>query len=112
MFRDDVHVATAADRPAGRRLEGHERELASGLARGERRLGPGPELFLVGWAGERPLPDRRVEGDLGQARDVLEGERLETNLAAREDDGLDADRVHSPMVDARLDSTPNPARVG
>ena len=69
----------------------------------ERGLGPGAEVRPRRRPGERPAPDRRVERDLGEARDVLEAERLEADDAALERDGLDPTAVgHAAMVGTAL----------
>ena len=129
MLEDDVHVAAAADRPAGRGLDRRERHLRAGLARPERGLRPG-----------RGGPPRSSAGRSSSARSRDPGrprrgpatcssdERLEPDDPALEGDRLDAAgdgghapdgtgrfagrRVRSRPVDSgRSPSTPNGATV-
>ena len=93
VLRHDAQEARAADRPARGALHGRERDLDPCIGVVERSLQPCLEAGPIDRPGERPLPQARVERDLGQPVEVVAAQRLEAHDATFEHDRLDPRRV-------------------
>ena len=93
VLRHDAQEARAADRAARGALHGRERDLDPCIGVGERGLQPCLEASSIDRPGECPLPQARVERDLGQPVQVVAAQRLEAHDATFEHDRLDPSRV-------------------
>ena len=92
VLRHDAQEAGAADRAAGGALHGRKGNLDSGSGVVERGLQPCLEAGPIHRPGERPLPQARVERDLGQPVEVVMAQRFEAHDAPFEHDRLDPRR--------------------
>ena len=88
VFGGDGHVAAAADDLAGLDVDGRERPLDAGFGVGQGRVHPAAQARLVLLAHDRPAPDRRIEGDRAQAREVLVAQRLHPDARTGQDHRL------------------------
>ncbi len=99
MLRHDRQEPAAADGPAARPVDGRERPFHARLGIGQGGLDPASQSGLVLRTHDRPLPERGIEGDQRQVREVIEPERFHAHAVALEDDRFHPRlRCHPGMV--------------